>query len=220
MSKRRKAALIAITLAGPVSGAAAKPAHTPPMTARDVDSPSEAKLERAAEKAGLRTTVLRAALAAFRKASESGVVKRALLTVIDYSLPSRVPRLWVLDLDHATVLAHELVAHGRASGDDIASKFSNAMGSLKSSLGAFVTADTYQGKNGLSLRLEGLDPGLNDRAMARGIVVHGAPYVSQDAIRTLGRLGRSEGCPALSTTAAPRIIDLIRGGTVVFASDS
>jgi hypothetical protein len=115
------------------------------------------------------------------------------------------------------VLAHELVAHGRNTGDDRARRFSNRPGSLQSSLGTFVTGRTYQGRHGLSLRLRGLDAGLNDRAEARAIVVHGAEYVSPDIVRRLGRLGRSQGCPALEPGVAARVIDLIRGGSVLFA---
>ena len=123
----------------------------------------------------------------------------------------------MLDLAHARVLARELVAHGRGTGDDRAVRFSNRPGSLQSSLGTFVTGAVYRGKHGLALRLRGLDPGLNDRAEARAIVIHGAPYVSEAVVAKLGRLGRSQGCPALSPAAAARVIGLIGVGTVVFA---
>jgi L,D-transpeptidase catalytic domain len=173
-------------------------------------------LKRAAERAGLRLNVLRLALQAHRRAANEMGVTRPLLTVIDYSLPSRVRRLWVLDLTAGTVLAHELVAHGRGSGADMARRFSNRSGSLESSLGTFLTGSTYQGQHGLSLRLRGLDRGLNDLAEARGIVIHGAQYVSDSIIPKLGRLGRSQGCPALSPEAAKRIIRLVKGGTLLF----
>lgn len=174
-------------------------------------------LAAAASREGLRPDVLRLALAAHGRAVETGLTTREILTVIDYSLASREPRLWVLDLAHGRVLAHELVAHGRGTGDDLARRFSNEPGSLESSLGTFVTGQTYEGRHGLSLRLRGLDPGLNDRAEARGIVMHGAEYVSPAAVRTLGRLGRSQGCPALAPAAARRVINLIAGGTVLYA---
>ncbi len=161
--------------------------------------------------------MLKSALTAYRRAVTQGAARRALLTVIDYSLPSHVKRLWVLDLKRGRVLAREFVAHGRGSGDDVARHFSNRDNSYESSLGTFVTANTYDGSNGLSLRLDGLDPGLNDHAMERGIVMHGAWYVSPEMIQRVGRLGRSEGCPALSERAAPRIIHLIEGGSVLFA---
>jgi L,D-transpeptidase catalytic domain len=174
-------------------------------------------LTHAAERVGLRPEVLRLALRARDRVVAGGLASRPVLTVIDYSLPSRERRLWVLDLAHARVLAHELVAHGRGTGDDQARRFSNRPGSLQSSLGTFVTGPVYHGKHGLTLRLRGLDPGLNDRAEARAIVMHGAPYVSEAVAAKLGRLGRSQGCPALSPAVAGRVIELIRDGTVLYA---
>jgi hypothetical protein len=191
----------------------AAPLTSPPHPAR-VDL---TELGHAAARAGLRPEVLRLALRARDRVAASGLATRPVLTVIDYSLPSRERRLWVLDLARARVLAHELVAHGRRTGDDRARSFSNQPGSLQSSLGTFVTGSIYRGTHGLALRLRGLDPGLNDRAEARGSVMHGAPYVSESVVATLGRLGRSQGCPALSPAAAARVIQLIRDGTVLFA---
>jgi len=109
------------------------------------------------------------------------------------------------------------VAHGRGTGEDLARRFSNRFGSLQSSLGSFITGGVYQGRHGLSLRLRGIDRGLNDRAEARTIVVHGAEYVGARTMERLGRLGRSQGCPALEPAAARRVIGLIRGATVLFA---
>ncbi|HEX8725567.1 MAG TPA: murein L,D-transpeptidase catalytic domain family protein [Gemmatimonadaceae bacterium] len=188
-----------------------------PIPAAVPDSVARGLVQTAAAREGLRPSVLRTALAAYRHAVAEGVARRALLTVIDYSLPSHVKRLWVLDLARGRVLAREFVAHGRGTGDDEARRFSNRANSYESSLGTFVTGDTYDGSNGLSLRLAGLDPGLNDHAMERGIVMHGAWYVSRAMIARVGRLGRSEGCPALSEKAAPRIIHMIEGGSVLFA---
>ena len=174
-------------------------------------------LEQAAQRAGLRPQVLRLALLAHARALRHGWTAAPVLTVIDYSRRSRERRLWVLDLTRDSVLATELVAHGRGTGDDVARRFSNRPGSLESSLGTFITGATYRGRHGLALRLRGVDAGLNDRAEARAIVIHGADYVSPDAVRRLGRLGRSQGCPALAPSAAARVIGLIRGGTVLFA---
>ena len=140
-----------------------------------------------------------------------------MLTVIDYSLPSTERRLWVIDMAQRRVLQHELVAHGAGSGDNMAVAFSNVEGSNQSSLGLFRTEDTYQGGSGYSLRISGLEPGVNDRAMERKIVVHGADYVSPDVIPELGRLGRSHGCPALQRSVARSIIDTIKGGSAIFA---
>ena len=113
------------------------------------------------------------------------------LAVIDYSLPSTKPRLWVFDVSRGRLLYEELVAHGRNTGEHLAQRFSNVEGSKMSSLGLFQTADTYYGSNGYSLRLRGLDAGFNDNALARAIVMHGAPYVSEAIAERLGRLGRS-----------------------------
>lgn len=190
---------------------------TPPAFPPDSARVDLTALGDAAARAGLRPEVLRLALRARERVVASGLESRPVLTVIDYSLASRERRLWVLDLAHARVLAHELVAHGRRTGDDRASRFSNEPGSLQSSLGTFVTGSVYRGTHGLSLKLRGLDAGLNDRAEARGVVMHGAPYVSEASVAALGRLGRSQGCPALSQVAAARVIQLIRDGSVLFA---
>jgi len=162
--------------------------------------------------------VLRLALGAVACARSSGQVRNdRLLTVIDYSKASTQPRLWVLDLEHEQVLFEELVAHGKGSGENFATRFSNADGSHQTSLGLFRTADTYVGGNGYSLRLDGLEAGFNDRARERAIVMHGAPYVSDDNVRAVGRLGRSHGCPALRPSIARSVIDTIKQGSLVFA---
>ncbi len=167
---------------------------------------------------GLRSEVLRLALDAARSAAEHGLVaRRNLLTVIDYSLPSSQQRLFVFDLAAQKLLYRELVAHGKSSGGDVANFFSNDPGSEASSLGLFVTQDTYLGHNGYSLRLRGLEEGVNDMAADRAIVMHGAYYVSREAIRVLGRLGRSWGCPAVRSEIAHDLIDTIRGGSAIFA---
>jgi len=142
-------------------------------------------------------------------------VKR--LAVIDYSLPSTVPRLWVFDLEQGRLLFEELVAHGRNTGEALAQRFSNVEGSKMSSLGLFQATDTYQGSNGYSLRLRGLDPGFNDRAYERAIVMHGAPYVSQSIARSMGRIGRSWGCPAVRKEVAQTVIDTLKGGALLFS---
>jgi len=139
------------------------------------------------------------------------------LTVIDYSRPSTEKRLWVYDLKTRELLYEELVAHGQGTGANMASKFSNTNESHQTSLGLFVTDTTYVGKNGYSLRLDGLDKGINDRARERAIVMHGAPYVSQEFVKANGRLGRSWGCPAVSDAVAKKLIDRVKGGGLVFA---
>lgn len=164
-----------------------------------------------------RTEVLDLAMRAYRCGQDAGVFDGSLLTVIDYSLPSTSKRLWVIDVARRRVLFHELVAHGEGSGDNYAVEFSNEPGSRQSSLGVFRTEDVYRGGNGYSLRLSGLEPGVNDLAMERKIVMHGAAYVSDRAVSALGRLGRSWGCPAVSQRVHRRMIELIKGGSAVVA---
>jgi hypothetical protein len=169
--------------------------------------------------AGVSAEVLDLALTATSCAAASGEIDAAppTLTVIDYSLPSTEPRLWVFDLATGDLLFKELVAHGRNTGDNLATKFSNQMDSRQTSIGLFVTDDTYVGSNGYSLRLDGLDAGFNDRARDRAIVMHGAPYVDPQLAAAQGRIGRSWGCPALRTAIAAKVINRIRGGSVIFS---
>jgi len=141
----------------------------------------------------------------------------ATLTVIDYSKPSTDKRLWVFDLRTRALLYQELVAHGSGSGANLATAFSNEPETHQSSIGLFRTEDTYVGKNGYSLRLRGLDAGFNDHAYDRAIVMHGAPYVSDEVAQTQGRLGRSWGCPALRAGIAREVIDTVKGSGLVFA---
>jgi hypothetical protein len=140
-----------------------------------------------------------------------------MLTVIDYSLPSSERRLWVIDPAANRVLFHELVAHGERSGENFAVAFSNEPRSRQSSLGLFRTEDAYLGRHGLALRLSGLEPGVNDRAQERAIVMHGADYVSPAVVAARGRLGRSWGCPALDRAVNRRVIERIKGGAALFA---
>jgi hypothetical protein len=162
--------------------------------------------------------VLELALESQRTALGEGLVHDpTTLTVIDYSRPSTERRLFVFDLEERRLVFEELVAHGRNSGEQMATRFSNANSSNMTSLGLFVTQETYVGEHGTSLRLEGLEPGFNDRARERAIVVHGASYVSAAVAAQTGRLGRSLGCPALPVASAPKVIDRIRGGSAVFA---
>ena len=167
---------------------------------------------------GLDADVLRAAVDAVQCAVASGAAAMpSTLTVIDYSKPSTERRLWVFDVPTGRLLYHELVAHGRGTGENMARRFSNELNSHQTSLGLFVTEDTYVGQNGYSLRLRGLEPGINDRARERAIVVHGAPYVDQRLAAQVGRLGRSWGCPALRPAVARPLIDTIKGGGMIFS---
>ncbi|ASR42721.1 hypothetical protein BEN78_04265 [Xanthomonas citri pv. mangiferaeindicae] len=139
------------------------------------------------------------------------------LAVIDYSRPSTEVRLWVFDLAQARLLHAEHVAHGRGSGGNRPTVFSDVEGSYQSSLGLFATAETYTGQNGYSLRLDGLEPGINGRARERLIVMHGADYVDPEQGRRQGRLGRSWGCPAVRAAVARAVIDDLKEGQLLFA---
>lgn len=167
---------------------------------------------------GLDPAVLAMALEARDCAGSRGLASSAQrLAVIDYSKPSLEPRLWVFDLATPKLLFAEHVAHGRGSGDNLAHVFSNVDGSHQSSLGLFETAETYVGGNGYSLRMDGLEPGVNDRARERAIVMHGARYVDPVLGRQQGRLGRSYGCPAVRSEVARPMIDTLKDGQLLFA---
>lgn len=166
--------------------------------------------------AGISAELWTNALAAHKQAVTTGKTTSLTLTVIDYSRPATEKRLWVVDVVSREVLETEYVAHGEGSGDLFATQFSNKTGSRQSSLGTFITGGTFNGVRGYSLRLHGLDPGVNDNAYFRGIVIHGTPGVSESKARK-GTMGRTEGCPAVSSEAATRLIPRIANGTVVFA---
>lgn len=155
--------------------------------------------------------VLKLGLQAYLKARQQGFDPQQLLTIVDYTKPSTEPRMWVIDIKNNDVLFQELVAHGKNSGNTVATTFSNQPRSLKSSLGVFLTQNTYIGRHGYSLRLSGLERGFNDMALLRDIVVHAAAYVSRLSV------GRSWGCFALNPVAAKSVIDTIKDGTVIFA---
>jgi hypothetical protein len=161
--------------------------------------------------------LLQTALAGYEILVEEQSVRRPeVITIIDFGLPSDKKRLWVLDLINYKVLFCCLVSHGRNSGDLMAENFSNTPGSNASSPGFYTTGETYIGKHGLSLALDGLETGINDNARMRAIVIHGANYVSTDFIRKYGRLGRSFGCPAVPEELSKEIIQTIKGGSCLF----
>lgn len=168
-----------------------------------------------------RRDLLERALAAYHRVESAGLLRTKLLTVIDYSLPSWDRRLWVVDPAQLRVLFHEFVAHGRGSttddNPDFAVRFGNEEASLRSSLGTFLTGATYTGTHGHSLELIGLDPGINDKAFERRIVMHPANYVSARFRATWGgRVGRSFGCPALDPAVSGKLIDRIQDGSLVY----
>ena len=141
---------------------------------------------------------------------------KQIITVIDFTRPSSEKRMWIIDLKNNKLLLNTYVAHGQGSGENLANSFSNIEESHQSSLGFYVTSETYIGKHGLSLRLDGHDKGINDKARNRAIVVHGASYVSESFIKSTGRLGRSFGCPAVPVELTDKVITLIKDKTCLF----
>ncbi|MCF7832708.1 MAG: murein L,D-transpeptidase catalytic domain family protein [Candidatus Marinimicrobia bacterium] len=140
----------------------------------------------------------------------------SMISIIDFSRPSTDKRYYLIDLANKTLLFHTYTSHGVNSGEDLAIAFSDKNGSRQSSLGFYLTAETYEGKHGTSLKLDGLERGFNKHARKRYIVIHSADYVSEDFIKENGRLGRSWGCPALPTDITQDIIQLIKEGSVLF----
>ena len=164
---------------------------------------------------GISAEVFRHALAAHKAATTEGKTTSLTLAVIDYSRPATQKRLWVVDVITREILESEYVAHGEGSGDLLPTQFSNTDGTHQSSLGTFITGSSYDGVRGHSLRLHGLEAGINDNAYSRGIVIHGTPGVTESkAMR--GMQGRTEGCPAVPSESARRLIGRIANGSVVF----
>ncbi|TWV99566.1 murein L,D-transpeptidase catalytic domain family protein [Chitinophaga pinensis] len=166
---------------------------------------------------GLSKEAFAFALAGMEKLAKEGKLSNPdLLTIADFSLPSSKKRLFVIDLAKGEVLFNTLVSHGRNSGTELATNFSNAPESFKSSLGFYVTGATYRGEHGYSLRLEGEEKGINDNAMSRGIVMHSAAYVNEQIAKLQGYIGRSLGCPAIPEKIHRQIIEAIKNGTCLF----
>ncbi|HEY6504824.1 MAG TPA: murein L,D-transpeptidase catalytic domain family protein [Chitinophagaceae bacterium] len=148
--------------------------------------------------------------------SQGRIINESIVAIVDFSQPSSHRRFYVLDMKNYKVLFNTLVAHGRNSGKEWASSFSNQPSSYKSSPGFFITGETYNGSNGYSLRLQGIERGINDKAQKRAIVMHGADYVDESYIEAQGYIGRSQGCPAVPATEAYPIINTIKEGTCLF----
>ena len=184
-----------------------------PVRAQSVDA---ALIARLAPK--INPVVINEAVSAMNCARKNGVgINASRVAIIDYTIPSRLPRLWVLDLKQQKLLFEEHVAHGQGSGHDIPNVFSDREGSHQTSLGLFLTDSTYQGGNGYSLRLHGLSKGFNESALRRLIVMHGAPYVNPIAAMAMGRLGRSWGCPAVRREVAKPMIDTLKLGQFIYS---
>ena len=165
---------------------------------------------------GLGWETFRKAWNGFSKLNGKGFIKNPILTIADLSQPSCQKRLYIIDMIGKHLLMNTLVAHGRNSGDVTAAKFSNNPESLQSSLGFYITGDTYDGHNGFSMRLKGMEKGFNDLAESRAIVMHGAPYVSEEIAKQTGRVGRICGCPAVSLKEHQKIINLLKNGSCLF----
>lgn len=150
------------------------------------------------------------------KLKDSLNLKDKIITVVDFSQPSDKKRFYLIDMDSMEVIYQNYVAHGKNTGVLVAKHFSNTPNSYQSSLGFFKTAETYQGKHGLSLKLDGLENGINNKARDRAIVIHAAKYAEESFIKKYGRLGRSFGCPALPSESYPEVIDIIKDGTLLF----
>jgi hypothetical protein len=170
---------------------------------------------------GLALTVFEKALTGFYNIRQLGLVpNKSILTIADFDQLSTKKRLYIIDLQQKTLLLNTWVAHGQNSGGDEANVFSNINNSFSSSLGFYLTGEVYRGVHGKSLKLDGLDEGFNSNARTRSIVVHGAAYVSEGTIKALGRLGRSQGCPAVATEVADKVIQTIEDKTVLFINKS
>jgi L,D-transpeptidase catalytic domain len=156
------------------------------------------------------------ALKGFYLLKEKGLIQKDILTLVDFSLSSNVKRLWVIDMATNTILYNSLVAHGRNTGEEFANSFSNANSSFKSSLGFYATGEIYNGKHGMSLKLDGLERGVNNNARERGVVIHSADYVSNSFIKSNKRLGRSQGCPAIPAEALKGIVNTIKNKSCLF----
>ena len=157
-----------------------------------------------------------AAFQGYEQLKSQGKITNEILTVIDFSLSSIEERMWVIDMKTQKVILKSLVAHGRNSGVEFATNFSNENESYKSSLGFYLTGEVYQGKHGLSLRLDGMEYGINDRARDRAVVIHGADYVSKKLARAQGYIGRSQGCPAVPYEVHKKLIETIKDKSCIF----
>lgn len=161
-------------------------------------------------------SVFEKAISGYTKLDEAGKVSNPLLTVIDFDLSSKKKRMWILNMDTKEVVFNTYVAHGKNTGVEFARNFSNKINSHQSSLGFYVTGETYYGKNGLSLFIDGMEKGFNSKARERYVVIHGADYAEPEFIKRVGRLGRSYGCPAVPNKIAKDLIHKIKGKSVVY----
>jgi hypothetical protein len=214
--------LVCISLATPVLFSVAAISHKKTKAfsgTKTIDPPSAMTLYNmlSLDSLGLSKEAFLEAVTGYLNLQKIGAIQNsAILSIVDFSLPSFKKRLFILDIEKGKLLFNILVAHGRNSGQIIATKFSNRFRSFESSLGFYLTGETYTGQKGYSLRLMGMEQGINNNAYSRGIVVHAASYVNEDISRTYGRLGRSEGCPAIPSDVHRSVIELIKNGSCFF----
>jgi hypothetical protein len=152
----------------------------------------------------------------YSQLQQQGLIENEYLTIVDFSLSSKEERLWVVDMNTKMVVLQSLVAHGKNSGMEFANQFSNKSESYQSSLGFYLTGETYTGKHGLSLKIDGLEYGINNNARQRAVVIHGADYASEKFVKANGRLGRSQGCPAVPYAVHKTLIETIKGKSCLF----
>lgn len=152
----------------------------------------------------------------YYKLADKNLIDKQILTIIDFSLSSKKERMWVMDMSNNKILFHTVVSHGKNTGSEFATQFSNKKNSLQSSLGFFITGETYFGKNGLSLFIDGMEKQFNSNARERYVVIHGADYANPSSISNLGRLGRSYGCPAVPRELTQQLIDVIKNKSVLY----
>jgi hypothetical protein len=210
------------SVATPLPGIQISPAEIkkqPPIKHKAVPLTAKAKraIVLASQADNLDPKILELALTAHQEAKARGLVKKPLITVIDYSKPSVQKRLWVFDLKKNKLIYETYVSHGEGSGGDFATHFSNQQDSHQTSIGVFTTAETYEGMYGLSLKLDGRDKGFNDNARKRRIVMHGADFAREEYIEKHGVLGTSWACPSISDEIADQVINLIKGGSLIFS---
>lgn len=206
---RRAGVLAAFCLA--VSSGSVQAVNRP----QPMSTPLVTQLTRVAPE--MNPAVLKKAVSSMECALANGAEPAARLAVIDFSLPSSEQRLWIFDLQRKKLLLQDLVAHGAGSGDNYAAAFSNIEGSHQSSIGLFRTQESYIGRHGYSLRMDGLEPGINDLARQRAIVIHAADYVDPSWVDRYGRIGRSQGCPAVRPEVASMVVDNLKGGQFMFS---
>lgn len=203
-----KRLIVTLALTGTLIGTSALATHA--------NGPTDEPVVNTAIQDDLDAKVAQTALEAYKRAISEQKSDSKIFTIIDYTLPSTKKRMWVFDLKNQQLLFHNLVSHARESGNKYATQFSNKIGSHKTSLGLYQVKNKYMGGKGVAVRMQGLEKGINDNAMPRAIVVHGAKYANPEFINQTGRLGRSFGCPAVPVALIKPIVETIKDGSYMY----